>query len=179
LEAIAANATLVARSFAGDPKQVRELLKIAFSHSGIAVLDIISPCVTFNNHDESTKSYTYGKQHQESLQDITYVPAYEEITVDYPEGEKQIVTLHDGSNNLLRKLDPKHHDPTNKVNAYHLLEEARMNQEFITGLIYVEPESTALAEANNMVDTPLVHLSDEVTRPSRAALDDVMGKIKN
>ena len=179
LEAIAANATLVARSFAGDPKQVRELLKIAFSHSGIAVLDIISPCVTFNNHDESTKSYTYGKQHQETLQDITYVPAYEEIQVDYPEGEQEVVTLHDGSKILLRKLDPKHHDPMNKVNAYSVLEEARMNQEFITGLIYVEPESPALAEANNMVDTPLVHLPDAVTRPSREALNGVMGKIQN
>jgi len=179
LEALAANATFVARSFAGDPKQVRELLKAAFSHQGIAILDIISPCVTFNNHDESTKSYTYGKQHQETLQDIAYVPAYEEITVDYAEGEEQVVTLHDGSKIVLKKLDPARHDPTNRMNAYHVLEDARMGQHFITGLIYIEPDSPSITEANNMTDTPLALLTTDAMRPPRAALDGVMAKIMN
>jgi len=177
LEAIAANATLVARSFAGDPKQVRELLKIALSHQGVAILDIISPCVTFNNHDESTKGYVYGKQHQETLQDISYIPAYDEITVDYAEGEAQVVTLHDGSRIVLRKLDPERHDPTDRMAAYQVLEQARANQEFITGLIYIEPDSPSITETNQLVDTPLAHLPEDVTRPPRATLDEMMAKL--
>jgi 2-oxoglutarate ferredoxin oxidoreductase subunit beta len=179
LEAIAANATFVARSFAGDPKQVRELLKAALSHRGIAVLDIISPCVTFNNHDESTKSYVYGKQHQETLQDIAYIPAYEEITVDYAEGAEQVVMLHDGSKIVLKKLDPDRHDPTDKVNAYRVLEAARANQHFITGLIFFEPDSPSINEVNNMSDTPLALLTDQAMRPPREVLGDMMAKMMN
>ncbi len=179
LEALAANASFVARSFAGDPKQVRELLKAALSHRGMAVLDIISPCVTFNNHDESTKSYTYGKAHQESLQDITYVPSYEEITVDYAVGQEQVVTMHDGSKIVLKKLDPAQHDPTDRPNAYRVLEEARAKQQFITGLIYVDPDNPSLIEANKLVETPLAHLPQSVTRPPREALDKIMAEVMN
>jgi 2-oxoglutarate ferredoxin oxidoreductase subunit beta len=179
LEALAVDATFVARSFAGDPKQVRELLKAALSHDGTAVLDIISPCVTFNNHDESTKSYSYGKEHQEILQEMTYVPYQHEILVDYPEGQEQVVELHDGSHIVLRKIDPASYDPTNKMAAYQLLEEARSETHFVTGLIYIETGRPSMPEANHVVDTPLALLGQDRVRPPREALDRVMAELTN
>jgi 2-oxoglutarate ferredoxin oxidoreductase subunit beta len=170
LEAIIADCGFVARSFAGDPKQVQALLKAALSHRGTAVLDIISPCVTFNNHDESTKGYTWGKAHEEALHDITFVPAAEEIMVDYEEGAVEDVTLHDGSHIRLKKLD-RSHDPTDRAAAIRLLEEARAEQQFITGLIYINGSRPSLAEHERLVDTPLVFLPDEKLRPSREMLD--------
>ena len=175
LEALAADASFVARSFAGDAKQVRELLKAALSHRGTAVLDIISPCVTFNNHETSTKSYPYGKSHQEPLQDITYIPEYEPIVIeDHEPGVIQPVELHDGSHLMLKKLDPEKHDPTDKLAAFHLLEEARLNEQFITGLIFVDEDRKSLHETSHMIRTPLVHLTDEQIRPGRDVLDNIL-----
>jgi 2-oxoglutarate/2-oxoacid ferredoxin oxidoreductase subunit beta len=176
LEALASNATFVARSFAGDPRQVETLLKAAFSHRGIAVLDIISPCVTFNNHDDSTKSYSWGKSKETALNELNFIPHFEEITIGYYEGEME-VAMHDGSRIRLKKLDPDY-DPTSKLNAFHTLETARANQEFITGLIYVnEKERPDLHELLAYVDTPLVHLPEDKLRPSRQALEDLMAKL--
>ncbi len=176
LEALASNATFVARSFAGDPRQVEALLKAAFSHRGIAVLDIISPCVTFNNHDDSTKSYSWGKAKETPLNELNFIPHYEEITIGYYEGEME-VAMHDGSRIRLKKLDPDY-DPTSKLNAFKTLEEARANQEFITGLIYVsEAERPDLHELLAYTDTPLAHLGEDKTRPSRQMLEDLMAKL--
>jgi 2-oxoglutarate ferredoxin oxidoreductase subunit beta len=177
IEAVAANASFVARSFAGDPKQVRELLKAALNHHGTAVLDIISPCVTFNNHETSTKSYPYGKANEEMLQEVTFIPYAEEITVDYEEGQEQIVELHGGDRILLRKLDPASYDPTDRAAAYRLLEQAREEQSFITGLIYIDPERPSMVEESDLVDTPLVKLADSLTRPPREALERVMSQL--
>jgi 2-oxoglutarate ferredoxin oxidoreductase subunit beta len=170
LEAIVADCGFVARSFAGDPKQVQTLLKASLSHRGTAVLDIISPCVTFNNHDESTKGYTWGKSHEEVLHDITFVPAAEEIRVEYAEGTIKEVELHDGSIIRLKKLD-QFHDPTNRAAAIDLLEKAKAEQLFITGLIYVNEDRPNLVEHERLVDTPLAQLPEEKLRPSREALD--------
>lgn len=178
MEALAADASFVARSFAGDSKQVRELLKAALSHRGTAVLDIISPCVTFNNHEDSTKSYNYGKAHQEPLQDITYIPQYDIIEFEEIEpGTVQTVEMHNGAHVVLKKLDPEKHDPTDKLAAVRLLEEARVQREFITGLIYVDQNRPTLAETSHIVETPLVHLSDEKLRPPREALDRIMEQL--
>ena len=136
VEALVADCGFVARSFAGDAKQVRELLKAAMSFNGTAVLDIISPCVTFNNHDDSTKSYGYGKEHEERIQEIEFIQVYDEIQVDYEPGSEQIVKMHDGPTIKLKKLD-RDYDPTNKWRALELLEEARAKQEFLTGLLYI------------------------------------------
>ena len=179
IEALAANATFVARSFAGDPKQVRELLKAAISHNGTAILDIISPCVTFNNHEESTKSYAYGKDHEAPLQEVSYIPYQEEIMVDYKEGTEQIVTLHDGSRIVLRKIDPAHHDPTNKYGAYNLLEEARQRGQFITGMIYIETGTPSMVDLNHLGEIPLAELAEEQVRPPREALDSMMQELMN
>ncbi len=176
MEALAANATFVGRSFAGDPKQVEMLLKAAFSHNGIAVLDIISPCVTFNNHDESTKSYSWGKQKETPLNELNFIPPYEEITIGYYEGEME-VAMHDGSRVVLKKLDPDY-DPTDKLNAFRTLEMARQNQQFITGLIYVDEAARPdLHELLHYTDTPLVYLRDDQLRPGREALAKVMASL--
>lgn len=177
LEAVIADCTFVARSFAGDPKQVQTLLKAALSHHGMAVLDIISPCVTFNDHEASTKSYSYGKAHEIELQEITYIPKREEITVgDYPEGEAVPVTMHDGSTIVLRKLG-KDHDPRDKFSALRVLDEAKAKQEFITGLIYISNNRATLPEQLHVPETPLAHLGEDKLRPSREALAKVMAEL--
>ena len=177
IEALAAGATFVARSFAGDPRQVEALLKAALAHRGIAVLDIISPCVTFNNHEESTKSYSWGKNKETALNElISFIPAREEIYVGDYENELT-VKMHDGSHIVLKKLDPSY-DPTNKANAVRMLEEARQEQLFITGLIYVnERERPDLVEMLQLSDTPLARLTEDKTRPSREALAKLIASL--
>jgi 2-oxoglutarate ferredoxin oxidoreductase subunit beta len=177
LEAIAAEASFVARSFAGDPGQVRELLKAALSHHGTAVIDIISPCVTFNNHETSTKSYPWGKQHQEVLQDITYVPYADPIMVDYSAGAVIVVEMHDRSHLWLQKIEPGNHDPTSKMGALRLLEESREKDLFPTGLIFVDEDRPTLNEVSHLIDEPLVSLPDDRLRPPREALDAVIAKL--
>ena len=172
LEAIAANATFVARSFAGDAKQVEALLKAALSHRGIALLDIISPCVTFNNHDSSTKSYGWGKEHQVSLQELNFVPKYDEIEIDEYDDETE-VQMHDGSWIVLKKL-AEDYDPTDRDAAYRILEQARREQKFLTGLFYINEDQPDINEMLNMVDTPLVNLPESKIKPSREALDKIM-----
>jgi 2-oxoglutarate ferredoxin oxidoreductase subunit beta len=177
LEALASGCGFVARSFAGDPKQVVPLIKAALSHRGTALLDIISPCVTFNNKDDSTKSYAWGKAHDERINDFTYIPPQEEIMVDYAPGETREVILHDGSKILLKKLDNSH-DPTDRMAAIRLLEEAREKQLFITGLIYVSNERPGLAEHERLGATPLARLPEANLRPSRESLEKLMAGMK-
>jgi 2-oxoglutarate ferredoxin oxidoreductase subunit beta len=171
MEALASNATFVARSFAGDPKQVKELLKAALSHRGIAVLDIISPCVTFNNQENTFHSYTWGKDHEAPLHEISFVPALDEITVeDFEEGTTREVTMHDGSLVILKKLD-KDYDPTNRWQALRMMEEAQRNNWMVTGLIYLETGRPALTDLYNLPETPLNRLTDPDLRPARETLD--------
>lgn len=176
IEAIAADCGFVARSFAGDAKQVRELLKAAMSFKGTAVLDIISPCVTFNNHNESTKSYTYGKENEERIQDIQFIPAFEEVQVEYEEGATQLVKLHDGPTIKLKKLG-KEYDPTSRWGALALLEEARRKQEFITGLLFIDESRQTLQDTMQLTDTPLVNLPEEQLRPAREQFERVMADL--
>ncbi|MEO7001101.1 MAG: 2-oxoacid:ferredoxin oxidoreductase subunit beta [Ktedonobacterales bacterium] len=173
LEALIADCGFVARSFAGDPRQVEALLKAALSHRGTAVLDIISPCVSFNDHEDSTKSYAWGKAHEEVVSDFSFIPARQEITVDYAEGETVNVEMHDGSTVRLKKLD-NHYDPTDKYAAMRLLEDAHQQQEFITGLIYLNEKRPTLTELERLPETPLAQLTEEQLRPSHAALDKLM-----
>ncbi len=175
IEALAANATFVARSFAGDARQVETLLKAAINHRGIAVLDIISPCVTFNNHDESTKSYSWGKEHQISLQELNFIPSYDEIEIEDYEDEIE-VQLHDGSWIVLKKLG-NDYDPSDKYNAYRILEDARQQQKLLTGLFYIDESHPDIRELLNLVDEPLASLPDERLRPSRESLDKIMASL--
>jgi 2-oxoglutarate ferredoxin oxidoreductase subunit beta len=175
IEALAANATFVARSFAGDAKQLEALLKAAMSHNGLAVLDVISPCVTFNNHDESTKSYTWGKEHEVQLHELNFVPSFEQIEIDEYDDEKE-VQLHDGSWIVLKKLGDDY-DPTDKLNAYATLEEARRQQKLLTGIYYIEPDTPNFNDLLDTVDTPLARLDPARLRPGREALKNAMAAL--
>jgi 2-oxoglutarate ferredoxin oxidoreductase subunit beta len=133
--------------------------------------------VTFNNRDDSTKSYAWGKAHDERVNDFTYVAPQAEIRVDYAPGEAKEVELHDGSSIVLKKVDGSH-DPTDRLAAIRLLEEARDQQHFITGLIYVSGDRPSLAEHERLGDVPLASLQQEQLRPSRESLDKVMAGMK-
>lgn len=175
-EALVGHATFVARSFAGDPKQVKEIIKAAFSHNGIAIIDIISPCVTFNNQDSAMHSYAWGREHEVALHDLAYVPPAEEIMVDYEAGEAKEVTMHDGSLVILKKLE-RDYDPTNRYEALRILEEANRKQWLITGLIYIEEDHPALLDLYGLVDEPLNRLPEERIRPPKESikkLNDMM-----
>ena len=176
LEALAANATFVARSFAGNPKQVKELLKAALAHQGIAVLDIISPCVTFNNQENAYHSYAWGKDHEEPLHEITYIPPRSEIILEeeLKEGEIREVALHDGSIIVLKNLE-RDYNPTNRWEAMRLLEEGQRNNWMVTGLLYVETEKPSLTEIYGLVEEPLNRLSEADLRPARDQIEVVNG----
>lgn len=172
MEALVANCGFVARSFAGDPKQVRELIKAALSFEGTSVLDIISPCTTFNNRDESTKSYAWGREHEIPVHDVTYIPRRDEIQIDYGPGEVKSVRMHDGSALQLKKLE-RDYDPTDRLQAMQILDEARRRNVLLTGLIYINKEQPPLQEVENLVKTPLTMLPAEKLRPSSASLDEL------
>ncbi len=174
MEAIVAGAGFVARSFSGDAHQVRALLKAALSFEGTAVLDIISPCVAFNNREDSTKSYSYGKEHELPLHAIGFVPAFEEIEIEgHQPGELRLVEMHDGSRIQLRKLETEY-DPLDKLGAMQRLLLAHEKREFITGLIYYDDSRPRLAETANLGETPLSQLTNEQIRPSRETLSELM-----
>jgi 2-oxoglutarate ferredoxin oxidoreductase subunit beta len=177
MEAFVANCGFIARSFAGDPKQVKELIKAALTYDGTAVLDIISPCVTFNNRDESTKSYSWGKEHEDPLHDVTLVPKREEIMVNYGPGEVISVEMHDGSRLMLKKID-RDYDPTDRIAALTLLQEAHVNQLLVTGLIYLNRDQPSLQRVQDLVETPLSQLPPQTLRPSRDSLASVMAEYK-
>ncbi len=173
MEALVSNATFVARSFAGDPKQVKELIKAAFNHNGIAVLDIISPCVTFNNQDDTLHSYNWGKDHEAPLHEISYVPPRDEITIeDFEEGDIREVTLHNGSQIILKKLEHDY-DPTDRWQALRMLEDAQLNDWLVTGLIFVAPDQPSIFDLYNLTDTPLNRLTNDQLRPTRESLDKI------
>jgi 2-oxoglutarate ferredoxin oxidoreductase subunit beta len=129
--------------------------------------------VTFNNKDESTKSYAWGKANDERINDFTFVAPQEEITAEFQPGEMKEVELHDGSRIVLKRLD-QGHDPTDRNAAMNLLEDAREKQLFITGLIYVNSERENLAEHENLGDVPLARLPESKLRPSKESLQKIM-----
>lgn len=171
--ALELGATFVARSFSADRKQIIPLLRAALRHCGTAVVDIISPCVTFNNHEASTKSYDWGREHESPIHEIGFVNAWDPPAVDYPEGEKVEVPMPDGGRIVLRKLG-RDHDPRDRTSAWKLIEEARRNREFLTGLFYVDTESPNLIDGLSMVEEPLATLPESAVRPPKKVLDEVM-----
>jgi 2-oxoglutarate ferredoxin oxidoreductase subunit beta len=174
MEAFVSNATFIARSFAGNAKQVKELLKAALSHNGIAVIDIISPCVTFNNQDNAYHSYAWGKDHEEPLHEISYIAPRNEIILEreMEEGEVREVAMHDGSVVVLKNLE-KGYDPTNRFEALRVMEEAQQNGWLVTGLLYVDTSKPNLTEMYDLVDTPLNRLTEADLRPERSMIDKV------
>jgi len=163
----------VARSFSGDQKQLRPLLKAAFAHPGTAVIDVISPCVTFADHEGSTKSYAAVKEHDAPLHDIDYVPYYEDITVEYEPGTTREVVMPDGSRVFLKKLEMDY-DPTDATRAMNVIRNGRDEMKLVTGLLYVNTHAHRFDTETNMIDEPLSSLGLDRVRPAKSVLDSIM-----
>ncbi len=177
IEGIQLGATLVARSFSGDKRQLVAILKAAIAHHGLSIIDVISPCVTFNDHEGSTKSYAYMKEHDEPLQEIDFVPSFVDIQVEIAEGEVREIALHDGSRLLLKKLG-RDYDPTDKMVALKALHEAEKIGHVLTGILYVDSSRKHFMELLNVVDEPLGTLPESRTRPPKAVLDQIMEELR-
>ncbi len=175
--AIELGATFVARSFSGDKKQLLSILKAAVSHGGTSMIDVLSPCVTFNDHEGSTKSYSYVKDHDEPLGEVSFVPYFDDIEVDYEPGTTKEVEMHDGSKLYLKKV-AENYDPTHKGAALRLLRETSERGVYATGVLYVERNRPNLVELLNLVDEPLATLPLERVRPPKAALDEIMESLR-
>ena len=171
--AVELGATFVARSFSGDKKQLLAILKAALSHRGTAMIDVISPCVTFNDHEGSTKSYAYVKEHDEPSGEVNFVPFFEDISVEYDAGTTTAVTMHDGSKLYLKKV-AEDYNPTDKLAAMRVMHETHSRGEFATGVLYVEPDKDDLLTQLNLVETPLAFLGPDAVRPGKDVLDAVM-----
>jgi 2-oxoglutarate ferredoxin oxidoreductase subunit beta len=175
--AIQLGATFVARSFSGDKRQLLTLLKAAIAHKGTVMIDVISPCVTFNDHEGSTKSYKYLKDHDEPVHEVGFVPSFENIDVDYDPGTTATVTMHDGSSLRLRKLD-RDYDATDKVNALKAMAESHTSGEVLTGVLYVNTKAPSFIDLLNLADQPLGSLPESVVRPPKSVLDECMAELQ-
>jgi 2-oxoglutarate ferredoxin oxidoreductase subunit beta len=175
--AIQLGATFVGRSFSGDKKQLLAMLKAAIAHKGTVMLDVISPCVTFNDHEGSTKSYKYMQEHEEAITEVGFVPSFEDISVDYDPGTTYDVEMHDGSHLRLRKLH-EDYDPSNRVSAVKALMESHERGEVLTGIFYVDPKKPSFIDLLNVVDEPLGQLAQERVRPGKPVLDEIMSRLR-
>jgi 2-oxoglutarate ferredoxin oxidoreductase subunit beta len=175
--AIELGASFVARSFSGDKKQLLTILKASLSHRGTCLIDVISPCVTFNDHEGSTKSYAYAKDHDDPLGEVSFVPFFEDITIEYEPGTTRAVELHDGSKVYLKKV-AEDYDPTDKAAAVRLIHEASRRGEFATGILYLEPDKDDFLTLLNLVDEPLATLPLDRVRPPKSVLDEVMESLR-
>jgi 2-oxoglutarate ferredoxin oxidoreductase subunit beta len=175
--AIELGASFVARSFSGDTKQLKPILKAALAHRGTAVIDVLSPCVTFNDHVGSTKSYAYAKEHDEHVGEVGFVPFFEDIAIDYDAGTTTAVTLHDGSKLLLTKVS-EDYEPTSRLRALNLLHETDERGELATGILYIDPKKQDFIDLLGIVDEPLAQLPESRTRPGKAVLDELMERFR-
>ena len=166
-------ATFVARSFSGDKDQLVPILKAGITHPGFALVDIISPCVTFNDHEGSTKSYAYTRLHHSELAAADFVPPAEEITAEYEDGEVRQVRMHDGSVVRFRKV-AEDFDPTDREGAYVYVRERLDAGEVVTGLLYIDPEAKDLHAILDSVDAPLTEIPFEDLCPGGEALEKLM-----
>jgi 2-oxoglutarate ferredoxin oxidoreductase subunit beta len=175
--ALELGATFVARSFSGDKDQLIPLIKAGMSHPGFALIDVVSPCVTFNNNVGSTKSYDYTREHIEATAAVDFVPIMEEITTEYSEGDTVAVQLHDGSTIYLNKLAPDF-NPRDRHSAVSKLYESKASGEILTGLIYIDPETRDLHNLLNTTTTPLNSLNKDVLCPGPAVLESVNASLR-
>lgn len=170
--ALELGASFIARSFSGDKDQLIPLIKAAMSHPGFALIDVVSPCVTFNNNVGSTKSYDYTREHIEATAAVDFVPIMEEITTEYNEGDSVAVQLHDGSTIYLNKLS-KDFNPRDRHSAVNKLYEAKASGEILTGLIYIDPEGRDLHSILHTSTTPLNTMREEVLCPGSKVLEGI------
>ena len=175
--ALQLGATYVARSFSGDKAQLVPLIKGAMAHGGAAFIDVISPCVTFNNHGGSTKSYDYVRQHNEAVSRIDFMVPGKEITADYPAGSVVEVEQHDGTSLRLRKLHADY-DPTDRFAAMAYMQSRAALGEIVTGLLYIDPLATDLHMALSTIASPLNTLDAKQLNPGKAALDKINASLR-
>lgn len=165
--------TFVARSFSGDPRQMLPLIKAGLAHRGTAIIDVISPCVTFNDHEGSSKSRKACRENEEPIHEVGFVPHFEQITADYEPGTTREVRMHDGSQLILKKLE-QDYDPTDRTNAILKVKKAAAEKLFLTGLFYVNEGDENLNERCSLTDVPLARLPDGMVRPGQPVLDALM-----
>jgi 2-oxoglutarate ferredoxin oxidoreductase subunit beta len=170
--ALSIGATFVARSFSGDKAQLVPILKAGIRHRGFALIDVISPCVTFNDHEGSTKSYLYTRKHQKEVVDADFVPPSEEIVADLPAGEATLVKMHDGSTVRLRKVAPDY-DPTNREAVWRFLYDMQASGEIGVGLLYVDEKGVEMHQGAKTVEKPLAQVPFEELCPGDAALQEL------
>ncbi|MGE0523403.1 MAG: 2-oxoacid:ferredoxin oxidoreductase subunit beta [Variibacter sp.] len=175
--ALQLGATFVARSFSGDKTQLVPLIKAAIEHKGAAFIDVISPCVAFNNHAGSTRSFDYVREHNIAVNKLDFLTGRDPITVDYAPGSLEIVEQHDGSRIALRKIAPNY-DPHDRLRAMNYLQESAAAGEIVTGLLYVEQDADDLHEHLNTVATPLNALGEKELCPGSAALDKINASLR-
>lgn len=166
----------VARSFSGDAKQLVPLIQAAIRHPGTAIIDVISPCVTFANHEGSTRSYDKVRTNNKQLQALGFISPQQEIVVDFEEGEKQEVELFDGSKLMLKKMHRHDHDFLNRFSAIQLIEAARKDNELVTGLFYLDTKQKSLGTKLNLTEKSLRHLSEDETRLSEADFNNYISR---
>ena len=177
--AINLGCSFVARSFSGSRKQLTALIRAGMSHRGMAIIDVISPCVTFNNNEESYKSLQYVKNNNEELHDLDYIPHFNPIEeVEIPSGEYKEVKLHDGSYLRLETISEEH-DVGSRMMALEAIHKADVKDKHVTGLLYFEKGIPTLDETENLVDTPLSDLSEEMLRPSKETLDELLANFRS
>ena len=175
--ALQLGATFVARSFSGDKRQLVPLIKAAIAHKGAAFLDVISPCVAFNNHPGSTKSYDYVREHNEAVNRIDVIPSRQEIVVDFAEGELLEVDQHDGSVLRLRKLNADY-DASNRIAAMNFIQERQAGGEVVTGLLYVDPDAADLHQHLNTSATPFNRLEAGQLCPGPEVLERLNASLR-
>jgi 2-oxoglutarate ferredoxin oxidoreductase subunit beta len=167
--AISIGAAFVARGFSGDKDQLIPLIKAGFMHRGFAVIDVISPCVTFNDHEGSTKSYEYTREHYHPAIHADFVPPAKEIKVKYDKGEAMPITLHDGGQIVLRKVDDEY-DPMDRAAVYNYLEQHQVAGEIVTGLLYIDETRKEMHDLSNTSDTALTDIEFDRLCPGQSAL---------
>lgn len=170
LLALTLGATFVARSFSGDKDQLVPIIKAGLLHKGFAFIDVISPCVTFNDHEGSTKAYAYTREHHVPLIQADFVPRRDEITTSYDPGSTQRIQMHDGSVVNLRKV-AEDYDPTDRDKAYAYIRERHELGEVSTGLLFIDPDSKDMIEQNDVVPTPLYNYPYSDLCPGSAELE--------
>ena len=170
--------SFVARSFSGSKKQLTAIIRAAISHKGFALIDVISPCVTFNNNDESLRSYGYVKDNQAELHSVGYIPHFSPLEqVEVPAGSFRDITLHDGSTMRLETISSEH-DISDAVAALTALHTADAEKKHVMGLLYFDGDKPALEDDLDLHDTPIVEIGDDILRPSVAQLDDVIAVLR-
>ena len=177
--AINLGCSFVARSFSGSRKQLTALVRAGMSHRGMAVIDVISPCVTFNNNEESFKSFQYVKNNDKELHTLDYIPHFNPINeIEIPSGDYKDVKLHDGSYIRLETISEEH-DVSDRVMALEAIHRADVGEKHVTGLLYFEEGKPTLDDNENLVDIPLANLPDEMMRPDKKSLDDLLANFRS